>query len=173
MADPFIGEIRMFGGNFAPVDWMFCEGQSIPISEYEVLFNLIGTTYGGGRPVDLQPAGPARAHPAPPVPEAGRHQTTPWPKPAAPKRLVLSSGQIPAHTHAGPGVVQSRPRLGSFRFPLRGASRISPPSTTPTRARTSPRMPRATPAATSPRKHAALPVRELLICMNGIFPSQN
>jgi len=37
----------MFGGNFAPAGWMFCEGQVLPISEYETLFNLIGTTYGG------------------------------------------------------------------------------------------------------------------------------
>lgn len=47
MAQPFVGEIRMFGGNFAPAGWMFCEGQLLPISENETLFNLIGTTYGG------------------------------------------------------------------------------------------------------------------------------
>jgi microcystin-dependent protein len=42
-----VGEIRMFAGNFAPAGWMFCDGQLLPISEYETLFNLIGTTYGG------------------------------------------------------------------------------------------------------------------------------
>jgi microcystin-dependent protein len=47
MAQPYVGEIRMFAGNFAPAGWMFCEGQLLPISEYETLFNLIGTTYGG------------------------------------------------------------------------------------------------------------------------------
>ena len=47
MSDPYIGEIRMFGGNFAPAGWAFCMGQLYPISEYETLFNLIGTTYGG------------------------------------------------------------------------------------------------------------------------------
>src|SRR5438105_3444048 len=47
MAQPYVGEIRMFGGNFAPAGWMFCEGQLLPISENETLFNLIGTTYGG------------------------------------------------------------------------------------------------------------------------------
>jgi microcystin-dependent protein len=47
MSQPYVGEIRMFGGNFAPAGWMFCEGQLLPISEYETLFNLIGTTYGG------------------------------------------------------------------------------------------------------------------------------
>jgi len=47
MAQPYVGEIRMFAGNFAPSGWMFCEGQILAISEYETLFNLIGTTYGG------------------------------------------------------------------------------------------------------------------------------
>ena len=47
MAQPYVGEIRMFAGNFAPAGWMFCEGQLLPISEYETLFQLIGTTYGG------------------------------------------------------------------------------------------------------------------------------
>ena len=47
MGQPFVGEIRMFGGSFAPVGWAFCNGQEMPISENEVLFQLIGTTYGG------------------------------------------------------------------------------------------------------------------------------
>jgi microcystin-dependent protein len=47
MPEPYVGEIRMFAGNFAPAGWMFCEGQPLPISENEVLFQLIGTTYGG------------------------------------------------------------------------------------------------------------------------------
>jgi microcystin-dependent protein len=47
MSQPYIGEIRMFGGNFAPAGWAFCDGQSMPISENDALFTLIGTTYGG------------------------------------------------------------------------------------------------------------------------------
>ena len=47
MAQPYVGEIRLFGGNFAPAGWMFCSGQLLPIVENEVLFQLIGTTYGG------------------------------------------------------------------------------------------------------------------------------
>jgi len=47
MAQPYIGEIRMFAGNFPPVGWLFCDGQQLPISENESLFQLIGTTYGG------------------------------------------------------------------------------------------------------------------------------
>jgi microcystin-dependent protein len=47
VAQPYVGEIRMFAGNFPPAGWMFCEGQLLPISENETLFQLIGTTYGG------------------------------------------------------------------------------------------------------------------------------
>jgi len=47
MAQPYVGEIRIFAGNFAPAGWMFCAGQLLPISENETLFQLIGTTYGG------------------------------------------------------------------------------------------------------------------------------
>jgi microcystin-dependent protein len=47
MGQPYVGEIRMFGGNFAPNGWMFCEGQQLAIAQNDVLFQLIGTTYGG------------------------------------------------------------------------------------------------------------------------------
>lgn len=47
MSQPYVGEIRMFAGNFPPSGWMFCEGQTLAISENDTLFNLIGTTYGG------------------------------------------------------------------------------------------------------------------------------
>jgi microcystin-dependent protein len=47
MAQPFVGEIRMFGGNFAPAGWNFCDGSLLSIAENETLFSLVGTTYGG------------------------------------------------------------------------------------------------------------------------------
>src|SRR5580698_291068 len=47
MADPFLGEIRMFGFNFAPNGWLLCNGQTLAISQYSALFALLGTTYGG------------------------------------------------------------------------------------------------------------------------------
>lgn len=47
MSNPFVGEIRLFGGNFAPVNWQFCDGRLLSISEFSTLYNLIGTTYGG------------------------------------------------------------------------------------------------------------------------------
>lgn len=47
MAQPYVGEIRMFGGNFAPLGWAFCDGQLMAVAENDTLFSLIGTTYGG------------------------------------------------------------------------------------------------------------------------------
>src|SRR5919112_57377 len=47
MAQPYVGEIRMFAGNFAPAGWTFCNGQILPISQNTALFSLLGTTYGG------------------------------------------------------------------------------------------------------------------------------
>jgi len=47
MSFPYVGEIRLFAGNFAPAGWAFCNGQLIPIAENDALFTLIGTTYGG------------------------------------------------------------------------------------------------------------------------------
>ena len=47
MGQPYIGEIRMFAGNFAPAGWAFCNGQLLPISENDALFTLLGTIYGG------------------------------------------------------------------------------------------------------------------------------
>lgn len=47
MAQPYVGEVRLFAGNFPPAGWMFCDGQLLDISSNETLFQLIGTTYGG------------------------------------------------------------------------------------------------------------------------------
>jgi microcystin-dependent protein len=47
MSEPFLGEIRMFAGNFAPNGWAFCNGQTLPIAQYSALFSLLGTYYGG------------------------------------------------------------------------------------------------------------------------------
>jgi microcystin-dependent protein len=47
MSEPYVGEIRSVGFNFAPVNWAFCNGALLPISQFEVLFTLLGTTYGG------------------------------------------------------------------------------------------------------------------------------
>jgi microcystin-dependent protein len=93
MAQPYVGEIRMFAGNFAPAGWMFCEGQLLPISEYETLFNLIGTTYGGdGQSTfalpDLRGRIPLHFGNGFTLAETGGVET-----------VTLTVSQIPAHTH--------------------------------------------------------------------------
>src|ERR1051326_5365408 len=93
MAQPYVGEIRIFAGNFAPAGWMFCEGQLLPISEYETLFNLIGTTYGGdgqstfGLP-DLRGRIPLHFGNGFTLAETGGVET-----------VTLTVSQIPAHSH--------------------------------------------------------------------------
>src|SRR4029450_6612929 len=54
MSQPFIGEIKMFGGSFAPLGWAFCNGSLLPIAQYDALFSLLGTTYGGDGEVTFQ-----------------------------------------------------------------------------------------------------------------------
>ena len=76
MAQPYVGEIRMFAGNFAPAGWVFCDGQPMPISENEALFPLIGTTYGGDGRIDLRPPEPPEPGPDPHGPGPRRLQTT-------------------------------------------------------------------------------------------------
>lgn len=99
MSQPYVGEIRMFAGNFAPAGWMSCEGQLLPISENEVLFNLIGTTYGGdGQSTfalpDLRGRIPLHAGASP-----GGSQHT-LAEVEGVEQVTLTSQQIPAHTHA-------------------------------------------------------------------------
>ena len=107
MAQPYVGEIRMFAGNFAPAGWMFCEGQLLPISEYETLFVLIGTTYGGdGQNTfalpDLRGRVPLHFGNGFTLAETGGVET-----------VTLTVSQIPAHSHAALGTNN----VGAFTSP--------------------------------------------------------
>jgi microcystin-dependent protein len=93
MGEPYVGEIRMFGGNFAPAGWLFCEGQPLPISENEVLFQLIGTTYGGdGESTFMLPDLRGR------LPLHQGNGFTPA-ETGGVEQVVLTVNQIPSHTH--------------------------------------------------------------------------
>lgn len=99
MSDPYVGEIRMFGGNFAPVGWAFCNGALMPISENDVLFNLIGTTYGGdGQQTFALPnlcgRVPMHAGQGP-----GISQSYVIGQSGGVESVTLTSQQIPSHTH--------------------------------------------------------------------------
>ena len=93
MSDPYIGEIRMFAGNFAPNGWAFCNGALMAISENDVLFTLIGTTYGGDGQTtfalpDLQSRIPIHVGPGFSLAQQGGVET-----------VTLITSQIPAHSH--------------------------------------------------------------------------
>jgi microcystin-dependent protein len=93
MSNPFVGEIRMFGGNFAPVGWALCQGQLLAISENPTLFNLIGTTYGGdGQNTfalpNLQSRVPIHVGPGFAQGQIGGAET-----------VTLTTNQLPVHSH--------------------------------------------------------------------------
>ena len=98
MSEPFIAEVRIFAGNFAPRGWAFCNGQLLPIAQNTALFSLIGTTYGGdGRTTtalpDLQGRAPMHPGNGPGLTprRLGERSGTP--------SVTLSAAQMPQHTH--------------------------------------------------------------------------
>jgi microcystin-dependent protein len=99
MSNPYVGEIRMFGGNFAPAGWMFCEGQLLPISENETLFNLIGTTYGGdGQQTFALPDLRGRLPIHTGIPPGGPSYVLA--QKGGTELVTLSANQVPSHVHA-------------------------------------------------------------------------
>ncbi|PXY44928.1 phage tail protein [Flavobacterium hydrophilum] len=98
MADPFVSEIRIFGFNFAPRGWAFCNGQILPLSQNTALFSLLGTTYGGNGQSnfalpDLQGRSPMHPGQGPGLSlhdlgETGGSET-----------VTLLESEIPAHSH--------------------------------------------------------------------------
>ncbi len=107
MGTPFVGEIRMFGGNFAPAGWALCNGQLLAIADNDTLFNLIGTTYGGDGQTtfalpNLQSRIPVHAG-------TGPGGTYTLGQLAGQEQVTLTTQQIPSHSH----VPQGQPGIGS------------------------------------------------------------
>lgn len=103
---PYVGEIRMFAGNFPPNGWLFCEGQLVPISENDTLFQLIGTTYGGdGQETfalpDLRGRSPMHQGQG-----LGSAQNRALGENGGVEEVTLTVNQIPSHSH---------PPMGSTR----------------------------------------------------------
>lgn len=119
MSEPFIAEIRIFAGNFAPRGWSFCDGQLLPISQHTALFSIIGTTYGGdGRTTTALPnmKGRAPMHPGRGPGLTSRRLGENVGAETAP----LSEAQMASHNHAltaVPSATQANPdssvRLGN------------------------------------------------------------
>ncbi|MCR9121897.1 MAG: tail fiber protein [Phyllobacteriaceae bacterium] len=122
MSEPFVAEIRIFAGNFAPRGWAFCDGQLLPISQNTALFSLIGTTYGGdGRSTTALPNMQGRV---PMHPGRGPGLTSRrLGQRGGVEMVTLSEAQMPQHTHT----MMSDGFPGSFQVPAanRGMARSS------------------------------------------------
>ena len=166
MAQPFVGEIRMFAGNFAPAGWMFCDGALLPISENEVLFQFIGTTYGGDgestfQLPNLQGRLPIHQGNGFLVGETGGAE-----------EITLTVQQIPAHTHPA-ACVSGGPAVSDPANGLWAPSDITQYSTQANNAQM------GTPALTSGPTGGSQPHTNFMpyMCINyiislfGIFPS--
>lgn len=167
MAQSFVGEIRMFGGNFAPAGWMFCEGQLLPISENETLFNLIGTTYGGdgqttfGLP-DLRGRVPI-------------HQGNAFVlgQKAGVEQVTLTVQQIPIHSHAAQGANAAATSVDpTNNVPATTSTNVTPyGSDVP-----SPLSPSSIGSVGGNQPHSNLQpflCISFIISLFGVFPSQN
>jgi microcystin-dependent protein len=173
MSQPFIGEIRMFGGSFAPAGWAKCNGQLIPISENDALFNLIGTTYGGdGQSTfalpNLQSRVPIHQGQGP-----GISQSYQLGEMAGTESVTLNAQTIPIHTH--PALCSNA--VGTSSDPAGGVwatsdttqySTASPPDTTMGS------MPTTIAGGSQPHDNM-IPylVVTYIISLFGIFPSPN
>ncbi|TGW16001.1 phage tail protein [Stenotrophomonas maltophilia] len=99
MSEPFVGEIRLFPYNFAPLGWLDCNGQTLPISEYEVLYTLIGTTYGGDGAATFQLPNLSGRVPVHQGTGTGL-ATYVMGQAAGTEEVTLASVHLPTHTHA-------------------------------------------------------------------------
>jgi microcystin-dependent protein len=167
MAQPYVGEIRMFAGNFAPAGWMFCEGQLLPISENETLFNLIGTTYGGdGESTfalpDLRGRIPLHFGNSFVLAETGGAE-----------EVTLTTSQIPSHTHAflGSGDLANSPNVASQNVVARSPQVNAFINTDPTQAMS----PQCVGSVGGSQPHTNFQPYlcvDFIISLFGIFPSQ-
>lgn len=174
MGTPYVGEIRMFGGNFAPAGWAFCQGQLIAIAENDTLFNLIGTTYGGDGQTNFalpNLAGRIPVHQGT-LPSG---ETYVIGQQAGVESTTLTTQQIPNHTH---------PLAGSNDLGAQNAPGNAVLASTPTAAQAFPYgtdPPRATidpssiqPAGGSQPHENMQPFLcvSFIISLYGIYPSQ-
>ena len=172
MANPFIGEVRLFAGNFAPLGWALCQGQLMPIAEAETLFALIGTTYGGdGQSTfalpDLRGRVPLHWGQGPGlgprvIGQAGGSET-----------VTLSPQQMPAHTHTALATSASAQGSAGPSGHVLAATKVNSYGSEPLS------MPMASNAITptgggQPHDNMAPWVAmNYIICLFGVFPSSN
>ena len=171
MSSPYVGEIRMFGGNFNPNGWAMCDGSLLPISENETLFNLIGTTYGGdGQSTFALPNLNGRV----PIHQGAVSGTTfTIGEAAGTETVTLSTNQIPIHTH--PLLASSDPAttLNPQNNVLSATATATPYFNIPPGAALSPQA--ITPMGGSQPHENMQPYLciSYIISLFGIYPSQN
>lgn len=171
MSDAFIGEIRSFGFHFAPANWMFCNGQLLGISQYQALFAIIGTTYGGNGTSNFalpNLQGQIAMHwgTGPTTTIIGEVQGAPY--------VTLATTQIPSHTHTA---VSAK---GTGRTPSPGNASYLGESAPSAVWQTAPTIgPQFAPNAIGPAggniPHDNMQpylVLNYCICFNGIFPTR-
>jgi microcystin-dependent protein len=167
MSSPFIGEIRMFAGNFAPVGWALCQGQIMPIDQNDALFNLIGTTYGGDGQTTFALPNLASRVPLHVGPGFALGQA------AGVESVTLTTSQIPAHSHVPQGFASTGNQAG----PGGGVWASSSPATQFS-AQTAPSLAMAAGALGSSggsQPHDNMVpflVINFIISLFGVFPSQ-
>jgi microcystin-dependent protein len=110
MSEPFVGQIAMFGGNFAPRNWAFCDGQLMQVSQNDALFSLVGTIYGGdGRTTFGLPDLRGRV----PIHQGSGPGLTPRPigQKSGSEQVTLNTNTLPTHSHAfkGSGEIANSP----------------------------------------------------------------
>lgn len=165
MSDPYVGEIRMFGGNFAPNGWQFCQGQLMSISDYDTLFNLIGTTYGGDGQNTFGLPNLASRIPL--------HQSSGYPLGATggAESVTLLTQQLPSHSH--PALANS---TGTTNSPTNAVWASGTTTEYSTAAPTATMSPAALSVAGGGQPHDNMPpylAINFIISMYGIYPSQS
>ncbi|MDL9979515.1 phage tail protein [Microbacterium sp. ASV49] len=164
MSQPFVGEIRLFAGSFAPAGWAICDGSLVAISQYETLFQLIGTTYGGdGQSTFALPdlRGRAPLHPGPShvLGQAAGVETVTITTPSMPSHAHAAQAAATPTTNSPSGAHWSAQATAAYG-PVPGAAALAPGSIGP---------------AGGGQPHENMPpylVSTYIISFFGIFPSQ-
>ena len=169
MSQPYVGEVKIFGGNFAPVDYAFCNGALLPISQYDVVFNLIGTTYGGdGQTTFGLPNLQGRV----PVGQGTSGQTYVMGQMGGSETVTITVPQLPSHTHT-PQASTASGNLDSPGGNVWAESVLNAYSSdSPTVAMSA----TATNLAGGSQPHDNMPpflAVTFIIALFGVFPSQN